>query len=238
LVIISIKQKTGLDLDRLTRNKGNIWNMNKDQFLSLVVEEILKDAYNKQTEAAYEVTSRRLVEKKDSVVGYHTFGISDFVMRLVHDMYHIHGIKWTHTHSKLGINDYSYFVNKQEKIKEMREVAKKVRVVQIPSKLSKMTQVIDGKWKQFDARMNKEIPQNKRYYRISLIAMYVHYIGKQLPESLEYPKLTRKVTSCKESFLPGIGRHTGLTTLGILMDTAMEVVMRDFADAKTHFRAP
>ena len=212
--------------------------MNHDQLLSWVVEEILKDAANRQTEAAHEVTSRRFVLKKDSVVGYHTFGVSDFVMRLIHDMYHIHGIKWTHTHPKFVINDFTCVVNTQGKLDDMKKVAKKIPAVQDPYKLTKMTRVIDGRWKQFDARMNKEIPQNKRYYKLSLIALYVHYIGKQLPDSLEYPKITRQVTGCKVSFLPSIARQTGLAALGILMDTAMEVVMRDFADAKSRFRAP
>lgn len=211
--------------------------MNHDQFLSWVVNEILKDADNRQTELAYEVTSRRFISKKDSVVGYHTFGISDFVMRLVHDMHHIHGIKWIHTHPKFGINDFACVVNTQGKIQEMKKTAKKIPSLQDPYKLTKMVRVIDGKWKQFDSRMNKEIPQNKRYYKLSLIAMYAHYIGRQLPESLGYPELTRRVTGCKESFLPGVARRTGLTTLGILMDTALEVTMRDFSDAKTRFRA-
>jgi hypothetical protein len=210
--------------------------MDHDQFLSWVVDEILKDADKRQIKEAHEETTRRFVLPKDSIIGYHSFGIIDFVMRLVHDMHQIHGIKWSHTHPQFVINDFACVVNKQEKINDMKAVAKRIPMLQDPYKLTKMARVIDSKWKQFDAQMNKQIPQHKRYFRISLIAMYAHYIGKQLPGDDAYPTLTRRVTGCKESFLPGITRRAGLKATGILMDTAMEITMRDFAEAKTRFK--
>jgi hypothetical protein len=211
--------------------------MNHDQFLSWVVNDILQDAVDRQKKEVYEVTERRFVLPKDSIVDYHAYSISDFAMRLIHDMYQIHGIKWTHTHPQFVINDFACVVNKQGKINEMKETAKQIPMLQDPYKFTKMVRLINGKWKQFDARMNKEIPYEKRYFRLSLISMYVHYIGKQLPDNGAYQDLSRRVTGCKESFLPGIARRIGLKATGIIMDTALEVVMRDFSEAKVRFRA-
>jgi hypothetical protein len=211
--------------------------MNHDQLLSRVVDGILRDAADRQTAIANEVTRRYMVYEDDSIVGYHSYGLSDFVIRLIHDMRYHHGIKWTHTHPTFFINDFACFVNKQGKLKKMAKTAKNIKLKQRPHKLSKIVYTINSKWTDFNERLDKDLPYNKRYFRISLIALYLHAIGKQLPDQSMYPRLTAKVTSGKESFLPAIGRVMGKEALAITMDTAKEVTMRDFTEAKSRFRA-
>lgn len=210
--------------------------MDHDTFLSMVVDEILKDGYARQRDAAHAAARRYFVEKDEVMVGKERYGIVDFVIRLLTDMRVNHHIEWTPQHDKFVINDFACVINQQGLLTELRKIAPTVPIKQNPFKSSKMIRTISYKWSEFESKMGKAVPARKRYMRISLIAMYADYIGRQLAWPEHYKHIKTGVTAGHMSFLPSIGRVTGIKAISLLMDNASDVTMRQYHEAATRFK--
>lgn len=209
--------------------------MEQRDYLSMVVDGILEDALKRQHNAATKISIDRHVPGKDRIVGFEQYGVVDFTIRLISHMRLMHDIRWAPMHRYYRINDFTFMVNTQGKLRTMQDEAKTLECYQMPHKRSKMVPVIAREWQLFWDDMQNTLPDDRRYYQLSLIAIYARQLLKRLSDTAQI-HLRSRIPDGKESLLPCVVRYCGIAGAQVHLKHARERTMEIYEDAATHFK--
>lgn len=204
--------------------------MTQKNYLCGLSDRILATAWSRQKAAASHIVSWKLLSDEDSMVNLCNYGTLDFCVKLQRLMWERNDIVWDPVHIKYGLNDFLMHVNAQFASQDLDRYLGEIAVVQAPPSASKSIRAVNSNWMKFYRHMTKEIPEEYRYMRLSLILLYAKALALQMGAE-PYEHLRKRVLSDKVQILGELARTTAIKKLSGMMKEASDYAMVRFFDA-------